>query len=77
MSKLKENTAKTKNKLPHGAIKELSKRSNKSYDTVRRVLSGHSMNECVIRSLEEYLEEINKRRLSITTHIQRLKSHLL
>lgn len=52
------NTAQIKKTLPHGAVKELAKRSKKSIYTVSRVINGRAFNTDVLAELETYIMEI-------------------
>ncbi len=58
MQKSRINTAGVKKLLPYGAIKEIANRSNRSIFTVSRVLSGGSKNPIVLKTIKDYLEEM-------------------
>ena len=50
---------KIKEELPFGAISEIAKRSEVSYQTVTRVLQGKSKNIRVMKAITDYLKEMN------------------
>jgi len=59
MKKNTINTVGVKKVLPYGAIKEIAKRSNTHITTVSNVLKGVSKSPVVIKTIKEYLEEMN------------------
>lgn len=46
--------------LPFGAIAQIAKRSNVTYQTVTRVLNGKSENRNVKIALTEFIKEMNE-----------------
>lgn len=54
------NTAALKKYLPHGAIKEIAKRSDMSIYTVSRVLKGGSTNAIILKNIKDYIEEMQQ-----------------
>ena len=60
MQKNSINTAAVKKTLPYGAIKEIAKRSKTSIYTVGRVIKGGSKNALVLKTMKDYLVEMQK-----------------
>lgn len=54
------NTAAVKKTLPYGAIKEIAFRSKTSIYTVSRVLNKGGKNPLVLKTLKDYIEEIQQ-----------------
>ena len=58
MQKSNINTTLVKKNLPHGAVKEIAKRSKRSTMTVYRVINKGVNNPIVLKALRDYIEEI-------------------
>ncbi len=72
MKKVAINNAKLKEVLPHGACKEVAKRSKTSIYTVSRVLNGRSNNMNVVNEIRKYVEELRTTKEQINETVEAL-----
>ena len=63
------NTAALKKSLPYGAIKEIANRSKTSIWTVSKVIKGGVENPVVLKTIKDYLVEIQQTKADINTLI--------
>ena len=70
MQKIGINIEDLKKIMPHGAIKEVAKRSKTSIYTVSRVFRGKSNNVSVIKAIKVYVDEMKATKEAINETVK-------